>query len=223
VLITSALRRTGRVGLAQCIRDVGWWRSPQGRLALLLVLTLLPVGASVITGYFNERYFSATVWLGGLAALLTLAGTRQAGDVRLFGVCAALAVLLSLKVTLAPMVREGWSWAARPHLGFDASLRDAREFQPLLDCLDPTRPQVAVLFADPTTAARFGAISGHRAAMQPRNWSTLDAEEIAEFLRRYEIGYTLPDPRLPFPAGMTQAAPGACADRVQLLPARAGT
>lgn len=224
VLITSALRRTGRAGLAQRARDIEWWRTPQGRLALLLVLTLLPVGAYVITGYFNERYFSATVWLGGLAALLTLAGTRQAGDARLFGVCAALAVLLSLKVTLAPMFRDGWSWAARPHFGFDAGLRDAREFQPLLDCLDPTRPQLAVLFADPTTAARFGAISGHRAAMQPRNWSTLDAAEIAEFLRRYQIGYALPDPRMPFPADLTQAAAGACAGRVQLLmPARAGT
>lgn len=224
LLATSALRHSGRAGLSLRIRDGEWWRSPRGRLALLIVLTLLPVGAYLITGYFNERYFSATVWLSGLGALLVLTDNPRAGDPRMFGACAALAVLFSLKVTLAPMVREGWSWAAQPLVGLDADLRDARRFRPLLDCLDPARPRIAVLFADPTAAAHFGAISGHRAAMQPRNWSTLDADEVAEFLRRHEIGYALPDARLRFPAGMARAAPGACADQVELLdPTRAGT
>lgn len=217
LLVTSALRRTGRERLQRCCRDLDWWRTVHGRLALLLLLTLLPIGAFLVTGYFNERYFSASVWVCELAALLAIAGAMRVGDARLFVICAALGVLLSLKVTLATAPDEGRSWLDRPHLGFDPALRGPAEFQPLLDCLDPARPRAAVLFADPTTASRFGALTGRRAAMQPRNWSALDATAIAEFLRRFEIGYAVPDPRLTFPPQLARASRGACAPRLLLL------
>lgn len=211
VLAASAARRADRSALLRKLRDPGWWRASHGRLTMLWLSSLLPIGAFVVTGYFNERYFAAPVWLGGLIVLLAIASRPRPGDRRLLAACAMLAFVLGLKVTFAPMVREGWSWASRPAFGFDGGLMDAREFQPLLACLDRTRPAHAVLFADPTTAARFGALSGHRAAMQPRNWDGLSRDEVAEFLRRFDIGYAVPDPRLVLPDGFTEANAGTCA------------
>ena len=223
VLGVSAVRRHGRSAIVASLCEAAWWRQPQGRLSFLLALSLLPVGAYLITGYFDARYFSAPVWLCALAALLALADAARPGDARLFAICGALALVLATKPSVDVARKEGRVWLERPHLAFDPALRDGREFEALVACLDPMRPDVAVLFADATTAARFGALSGHRGAMLPRNWAALDRAEVAAFLQRFDVGYAAPDPRLRLPEGLGRPAAGACSTRlIVLTPGDAG-
>lgn len=159
--------------------------SARASVALLAVwLALLAVVPGMLaTGYFDERYLAPLSWLTRLIVLgtccraVTWLRPRWPVDMALlvFGVVLAMSrtvVLASLPLALTPA-------AAFAHPTADAAI---------LACLTGQPPGTVMFLDDDTAAARFGALTGHRAALRPRNLPRLSREQQREFLRRYDIG-----------------------------------
>lgn len=219
VLIGVAAHRIGLGALCRAALDADRWRTPRGRLALLALACALPIGAYLITGYYDARYFSALVWVLALLALLVLAEAPRARDRGLLLACALLGLLTSLEPAARGIRHGGEALAARPLFALDRRQVDGADLAPLLACREPADAAAALLFATPTQAARFGALTGQRATFLPRNWTRLDAADQREFLRRYGVRWALADAAPALPPDAVRAIDGDCGTRlVAVLP-----
>ncbi|MCL9997837.1 MAG: glycosyltransferase family 2 protein [Erythrobacter sp.] len=131
-----------------------------GVLAGFAVLMALMLAPQVLTGYVEQRYFSAAVWAGLLAA--GCFGIAQSGALHqraIFGRGAGLAALLAAVVLAATAPRE--QDAARFDKPADVTALKA--------CLVGAPDARVLVLGDDNLAARAGAQGGIAAMMAPRN------------------------------------------------------
>ncbi len=131
-------------------------------LAGFAVLAGLMLAPQVLTGYIEQRYFSAAVW----AALLTAAcaGIMQSGALHqrtIFARGAAAAAMFAVAVLAA-----GHAFTARPDR---AAFDDPADVRALKACLADAPEARVLVLGDDTLAARAGALGGVTTMMAPRN------------------------------------------------------
>lgn len=131
-------------------------------LAGFAALAGLMLAPQVLTGYIEQRYFSAAVW----AALLTVAcaGIMQSGALpqrMIFARGAAVAAVFAVLVLAA-----GQALTARPDR---AAFDDPADVRALKACLAATPDARVLVLGDDTFAARAGAQGGIATMMAPRN------------------------------------------------------
>ncbi len=144
---------------------------------LLALCAVLPT--VLATGYADGRYFAPLRWLLVFVSLGLLHGALQRP--RPWGSVVLVAV------GLVAMAQRGVA-SAGTALGFHPppAFTQTDAYRPWLACLGAHE---TLLFLDSDTeAARFGALTGHGAAMRPRNLDRLTAAEQQLFLQRFHIG-----------------------------------
>ncbi|WP_426265756.1 hypothetical protein [Sphingomonas sp. LHG3443-2] len=143
---------------------------------LLMSLTL---SGYVVTGYFDDRYFVALWWslmVVGLAMLVRRRPPthRGAGAVS----AALLAMVFAFVIAVAVPARTLPRQPSFPKREGDAAL---------LQCLAGHRGKLLML-SDHVEASRLTAVYGLKTIMMPRNIEQLQREDIAAFLKRYQVG-----------------------------------
>ena len=152
---------------------------------LFLLVTIAPVAGYVMTGYWDHRYFSASIWLAELVLLAHIARAPQRA-VRVAMLALVLAggalniAVLRYAVRENPLVAVGRELDRSPADTLAACLRRAGGV-----------PENGVVYAGHDTVSRFkfGALTGWRVLPLPSNWERLGRREQNEFLRRYKASY----------------------------------
>jgi len=159
-------------------------RAALGVLAGFAVLTGVMLAPQVLTGYVEQRYFSAAVWAALLAAGCW--GIAQSGALHqrvIFARAAGAAAVLAAAV-LAVM-----SPRAADAAGFD----NPAKVSALKTCLADAPDARVLVIGDDNLAARAGAQGGVAAMMAPRNLveGRLDAADARAFAARFGVTHVL--------------------------------
>lgn len=150
-----------------------------------LICICANLGANVLTGYLDSRYFVPLVWmllLIGLGQIVTRLATPDQRNA-LGGLTAILALLASgtaLSVTAAAIPRTEY---------FDRMPAD----EVVADCLKGSTATPVILAYDATTAARWSAVHGWNTVLLPRNFDRLSAAEARQFARLNRITHVHAD------------------------------
>lgn len=148
------------------------------------VLTGVMLSPQVLTGYVEQRYFSAAVWAALLAAgCFGIARSGALHQRAIFARAAGVVAVLAVAVLAVTPPR------ATDAAGFD----NPADIRTLKTCL-ADMPDVRVLvIGDDNLAARAGAQGGIAAMMAPRNLAggRLDAAEARAFAARFGVTHLL--------------------------------
>ncbi len=141
----------------------------------------LALAPQVATGYVNVRYLSFLMfWLAVVALALNSAMDR--GEI--------LRRRAIIGITMAAVVLEAWlgiSWLRheqRPSL-LARMQSDERIMAMLARCQSADPATLYLFIGDDTLAAKYGAITGHRSGLLPRNWVSLEPAAQESFARRF--------------------------------------
>jgi hypothetical protein len=165
---------------------------PRRRLLAIGLALVANLPSYAITGYFDDRYFAPIIWwlnllgIGFAVRLFPRAQPIAAGSLVLNG-CVALAVAMGLSAQSAA------PWRPVPAADFVRSPYAS----PIAACgLD--RDAGRILFLGKSgPAAQFGALTGVKAAIEPKTIATgrLGEDGIRQFLNTFAIGYVfVPEP-----------------------------
>lgn len=166
----------------------GGSRRPASRCRSLVVFGIALTAAwagYIATGYVDRRYFSPVLAYALWVLLGTALSGRFSAPARTLIYATGVTVLFASFVRLYPSINDG-------PLQFDSGNRQPGPFTALTACLDRNhiRRDATVMFAiDDAAAAKFGALTGRRAAMFPRNWDRLSARDVGQFLHRFNVRY----------------------------------
>ncbi len=156
-----------------------------GVLAGFAVLTGVMLGPQVLTGYIEQRYFTAAIW----AALLTAGcwGISRSGALHqrmIFARGAGLAAVLATAAVLA---------ATAPRATDAAGFDNPAAVSALKTCLAAAPDARVLVIGDDNLAARAGAQGGIAAMMAPRNMAEgrLDAADARAFAARFGVTHVL--------------------------------
>jgi len=149
------------------------------------VLLMLPL--YIVVGYFDDRYFSLSLWL----AVLSFASVTAAGWKLKVGLATVERVILAFGgVTLAILVgTEVPSGLDRERAAFPL----VSEHAAMVSCISRTTPGSSsrLLVTEATLAARLSAVHGMKTSFLPRNFTYGSPREadLRIFLSTYDIAY----------------------------------
>jgi hypothetical protein len=179
IALISAYRFEGR-------RPPRQWDQRHRGLLLLALVGIAPLAGYLVTGYTEQRYFSATIWIADFLALGYVSRT-----VWRYPVVAFWLVVLGGVASLAVLRR---SVKSDPVANMRKEL-DHKDIDALVGCL--TRAGAgrsdAVLFREalPVNPVKFGALTRWRTLTLPSNWVKLDDASRTAFLKAYRAQYVV--------------------------------
>jgi hypothetical protein len=165
------------------------------RFAVAAPAIAAPLPLYMVTGYFDERYFSLVFWyvLLALSAWTAVVWARRAGRAHV----GSWAMLLALSVLFA----GGCVNVARGISGsVERRFPDMQEFAQIEICLRQlgSHPGDRVLFQNDTSGARWAAVRRLPSATLPRNFTRPDISfaDKGQFLANYDIRFLVGEPRV---------------------------
>lgn len=152
------------------------------RMAAIKFMLLLAVSVApyLLTGYFDQRYFSLILICGTMALIYFVEHSSLNDKTKvLYGVFALVPLVLSVSIGgkyLATSILSGAAWAQNDRKT-EALVRD-------LSRCHSRSPEETYIFAGEVgrLAPRYGAVTGHRTAFLPSNFDRMNGEEKAEYL-----------------------------------------
>ncbi|WP_017665049.1 glycosyltransferase family 2 protein [Porphyrobacter sp. AAP82] len=175
--LPAALARLCRTGL----RGHG---APHAVLTVFAVLMAAMLAPQLLTGYVEQRYFSALVWTALLAAAsFGIAASGALAQRRVFARGAgAVAVVAAAALALTA-----------PRAGEAAAFDDPADVRTLKACLAGVSDARVLVIGDDLFAARAGAQGGIAAMMAPRNLAEgrLDAADARSFAATFKVTHVL--------------------------------
>ena len=149
--------------------------------ALLLLLLCVSVAPYLLTGYFDSRYFSLVfVITSGIIIFLCESSILNISKLISFKILLIMSMVLS--------ILTGWAYIAKQSLSgiINSEKFDAEEASILyLNECHSHQPDVTYIFTNNSIfAARYGAITGNRAAFIPSNYNRLTEELKEQFLKK---------------------------------------
>lgn len=157
--------------LPRFIGSVRW------KLMLVIALICASLLPYLLTGYFDNRYFAAVFLCTAIVlmrSIETTLGNRLQWKVYLVGLVATL--MISLFAGVLYLAKKSWHGIDR----LDNPDPMAHYLEQIKVCQEKT-PKTVYVFADHMLAARYGAITGYRAAMLPSNFSRMTEEEKGKY------------------------------------------
>lgn len=164
------------------------WDQRHRGLLLLALVGIAPLSGYLLTGYTEQRYFSATIWIADFLALGYVSRTLWR-----YPVVAFWLVVLGGLASVAVIRR---SIKSDPIANVRREL-DHRDIDALVGCLTKAggeRPD-PVLFRQvvPVNPVKFGALTRWRTLTLPSNWLKLDRASQNAFLKTYGAQFVVGD------------------------------
>ena len=180
---------------------------PSRTVVLFVAITIAPITGYVLTGYWDHRYFTASIWLAELLLLAWLARWEGRAEK-----VAMLALVVAGGVLSVAVLR--YTLRSSPLAAVKLEL-DRGPSESLVACLrqDGASPDDGVVFTGRDVLGRFkfGALTGWRVLPIPSNWPRLERSEQDEFLRRYRAAYVMDSRSSPGPPIGRRDIPLECA------------
>lgn len=180
------------------------WDQRHRGLLLMALVGIAPLSGYLLTGYTEQRYFSATIWIAQFLGLGYVSRTLWR-----YPVVAFWLVIIGGLASVAVLRR---SIKSDPIANIRQEL-DRRDIDALTRCLEKAGGELGdpVLFreASPVNPVKFGALTRWRTLTLPSNWLKLDRASQNAFLKTYGAQFVVgnvPADEAPLIAGSTGVA-----------------
>lgn len=153
---------------------------------LLMLLIMLP---QILSGYFDDRYYSALFFSAFLIGFALLS-INLASDLQREAVAAVFFLLCALAASVA--LHRHWDPGADKVARW-RNFDNPSVLAPLQDCMGKNPSSRLLVIGDNTLAARLGAQGGISAFLEPNNLArgALDMMSARQFITHWNIAYVL--------------------------------